>query len=843
MCAAQGKGKPIRPKQVEIKPHPAPGAPAMDQEQKYFYIGAVLAFLLSLALYIRTMAVSASFWDSGEFIASAYTLGVPHSPGTPLYVLVGRVFTLLPIPLTVAQKVNLLSSLCGALGVLFVYILIIKFLDYILGKSTSVEQSIIKVTGGLVGALVLAASDTFWINAIEAEVYAMSCFLMGFMTWLGLKWGENPGSHKATLLIYLLFYLLALSVGFHLGTILAFSGIFFFVLLTANKALSNLEFLVACIGVGIFVADATLYREGQATLVMLVIYLLVVAWLLKSKSPFAAVCTGLFILGLSVHLYMLIRSGHNPAIDEGSPETWRSLYFALRREQYPPMKVFTRKASIVFQVQHFSGYFHSQFQFLPLLLGKVNVSAILPIGLGIWGMVDHFSKHKKSFIMLFVTFFITSIGLLLFLNFSDEEVRDRDYFYSPAFYYFAIFIGIGAASVLNEIKGAFKKLDTSATTLLFLVGAILLSIPFLAAKYQFFAHDRSNNYTCRDYAINMLKPLEENSIIFTNGDNDTFPLWYIQEVEQYRKDIRVVNLSLLNTPWYIKQLRDNEPTVPISWSDAKIDELQPFPTREGWMLVRDQAVQHILRENRWKKPIYFAVTIPPETYAPYRDYLEMQGLAYLLVQKKGTNMINEEMLEDNVYNQFSYRSILTSDWKKDDSVYLPKHTRHLIQNYAAAFVQLGYIQQYDPQKSLKAFKIAKEISPDMEPVVQLLGRVYLQAGDTLKALQHYQEMVERHPQKLTLLLHLAEMYERTGDYDKAVSTLDKLIEKDPGDKQAVLSAFGLAVRANSLQRARGYLVRWLNAHPNDEEVRNELNEFDNALKSIPRPGDTNQSEE
>lgn len=843
MSANQRKDKKVKTSPAEIKPQPIPAIGTGGEEKKYFYAGAVLAFLLSLALYLRTMAVSASFWDSGEFIASAYILGVPHSPGTPLYVLVGRVFTLLPIPLTVAQKVNLLSSLCGALGVFFVYILIVKFLDYIWGKSTTGAESMIKVAGALVGALFLASSDTYWTNATEAEVYAMSCFLMGFMTWLGLKWSENSGSHKATLMIYLLFYLLALSVGFHLGTILAFSGIFFFVLLTTDKPFSNFEFLIACIGVGIFVADATLYRNGQVTLVMLVIYLGVVAWLFKTKSPFAAVCTGLFLLGLSVHLFMLIRSGQNPAIDEGSPETWRSLYFALRREQYPPMNVLARKASFVFQFEHFSNYFQNQFQMASLYIGKLNLGSILPFALGIWGMVDHFSKHKKSFIMLFVTFLVTSIGLIIFLNFSDEEVRERDYFYSPAFYYFAVFIGIGAASILNEVKQALKSRGTSAAPILVVIGAILISLPFFSAKHQFFHHDRSNNYTCHDYAINMLKPLEENAIIFTNGDNDTFPLWYIQEVENYRKDVRVVNLSLLNTPWYIKQLRDNDPKVPIGWSDEKIDQLQPIPTKEGWMLVRDIAVQHILRENRWKKPIYFAVTIPPETYAPYRDYLEMQGLAYLLVQKKGTNMINEEELEDNIYHQFSYRSILTPDWKKDTSVYLPSYTRHLIQNYAAAFVQLGYVQQYDPQKSLRSFEIANEISPNMEPVIQLLGRVYLQAGDTLKAIETYEEMVKKYPDKLVLLYHLAETYERAGKYDKALLTIDELLKKDPGDKQAVLSAFGLAVRANALQRARNYLVHWLNVHPNDEEVRERLNEFDDALRNAAPMGDTTRSEE
>jgi tetratricopeptide (TPR) repeat protein len=843
MSAKQKNDKRSQPSPAEIQLHPPTGTVLNAMDQKYFYAGAALAFLLSLGMYIRTMAVSASFWDAGEFIASAFILGVPHSPGTPLYILVGRVFTLLPIPISVAQKVNLLSVLCGAAGVLLVYVLIIKFLDYITGKSTNNEQSLIKVAGGLVGALFLTFSDTYWTNSIEAEVYAMSCFLMGFMTWLGMKWSENPASHKATLLIYLLFYLLALSVGFHLGTILAFSGIFFFVWLTTNKPFSNFEFLIACIGVGIFVADATLYREGQATLVMLFIYVGILVWLFKTKSPFAAICSGLFVIGLSVHLFMLIRSGHNPAIDEGSPDTWRSLYFALRREQYPPMNVFARKASFIFQVQHFSNYFQNQFQMASMYVGKLNLGAIVPIGLGIWGMVDHFSKHKKSFIMLFVTFLITSIGLIMFLNFSDEEVRERDYFYSPAFFYFAIFIGIGAAGILNEIKNALKNQGSSSAPIIIILAVIMVSLPGFSAKHQFFAHDRSNNYTCRDYAINMLKPLKENSIIFTNGDNDTFPLWYIQEVENYRKDIRVVNLSLLNTPWYIIQLRDNEPKVPISWSDTKINQLQPVPTKEGWMLVRDIAVQHILRENRWKRPVYFAVTIPPETYAPYRDYLEMQGLAYLMVGKKGTNMINEEVLEDNVYNQFSFRSILTSDWKKDDSVFLPKHTRHLIQNYAAAFIQLGYVQQNDPQKSLRAFKIAKEISPNMEPIIQLLGRVYMQAGDTLKALEHYEEMTQKYPEKLVLLYHLAETYERTGQYDKAMRTIDELIEKDPHDKQAVLSAFGLSVRASALQRARNYLVRWLNAHPDDEEIRARLNEFDKAVTVVPPAGESTQSEE
>lgn len=798
---------------------------------KFFLAGAALSFLISLIFYLKTMAVSTSFWDSGEFIATAYTLGIPHSPGTPLYVLVARVFTYLPLPLTVAQKVNLLSVVCGALGVLFLYLLVIMLLEFISGKNVSKSESIIRVLGAMAGALFIAFSSTYWTNAVEAEVYALSCFLMGFMTWLGLKWASNPTASKATALIYLLFYLLALSVGFHLGTMLAFSGIFFLVLLTEKKTFSNAEFIVACIGVGIFVADATLYRSGQATLIMLILYVLILIWFYLRRSSFALACTGLFVLGLSVHLYLLIRSGHNPAMDMGDPEEWRSLYAVLRREQYPPIAPFTRKASIIFQLQHFTNYFQDQFQMFVSNIGKLNLGSILPIGMGIWGMVENFTRNKKSFITIFITFLVTSIGLVAFLNFSDTEVRDRDYFYSPAFYYFAVFIGIGTASALSELKKSLIKWGRVGVPAFALTGTVLIALPFITGKHQYFSHDRSQNFTCEDFSKNMLVGLKKDAILFTHGDNDTYPLWYIQEVENYRRDVRIVNLQLVNLPWYIKQLRDNDPKLPVRWSDGELERLTPIRTKDRILLIRDLVVNHVLRENRWKRPVYFAVTIPPEIYEPYREHLEMQGLVYELVKDKGSNMINTQVLEDSVYNKFSYRNILMENWKRDKSVYLPLHTRHLIQNYALAFAQLAYTQQDEPEKALKAMKIAQEISPQLEPVVQMLGRFYLMAGDTQNAVEHYQRMIRMHPDNLAILYRAAEIYERMGRPEKALYYLDEFIARDPQNRQVVLAACGLSVRANSIIRAKKYLTDWLQTHPGDEEVKQMLRELDSVLKN------------
>jgi hypothetical protein len=816
--------------------HNPAGAAGGDRGSRLFWGGAILSFLVPLVLYVQTMAASASFWDSGEFIAAAYRLGIPHSPGTPLYILVGRVFSVMPLGfLSVAERVNLSSAVCGAGGVLFVYLLIIRFMDVMFGKSQTAAETTLKVAGALVGCLFLTFSDTYWTNSIEAEVYAMSNALMGFMTWLALKWGDKPRDLKSTFLIYLLFYLLAMSVGFHLGTILAFSGIFLFILMTQEKPFSNVEFLIACFGVGIFIADATLYRNGQVTVFLLVVFAVVVGLSYSRKSPFAAVCSVLFVLGLTVHFYLLIRSGHNPSLDEGNPETWRDLYASLRREQYPPMNIFERKASFWFQLQHFNGYFQSQFQMASAYVQKLNMGSIVPIGLGIWGMVDQFSKHRRTFVMLFFTFVITSFGLIMFLNFSDAEVRERDYFYSPAFYYFAVYIGVGAASLLVEVRGFLSRRSASLSPAAYGVAVVFLVLPVFTLEHHYFTHDRSNDYTCPVYARNMLVGLEPDAIIFTNGDNDTFPLWYIQEVEGYRTDVRVVNLSLLNTPWYIEQCRDNEPRVPIAWTDEQIERLTPVPVKNGWLLVRDLAVQHILQTNRFQRPVYFAVTIPPATYAPYRKYMEMEGLVYKVVPREGDNMINVTRLEKNVWESFKYDGILTADWQRDRSLHLPTHTEHLIQNYAAAFVQLAYIQHQDSAyaDAQRSMAVAGQISPNMEPPRQLLGLYYLDAGDTASAIGYYLDRLRAQPGDIQLMYRLGGVYERIGEYEKSLDLLDAILADDPEDRDLTVTAHSIALKGGLLDRARRYLSVWLSAHPSDTSAQKMLEELDARIRATP----------
>jgi len=796
-----------------------------------FWIGAGLAFLVSLVIYARTMQASSSFWDSGEFIATAYTLGVPHSPGTPLYVLVAKVASMLPIPFfSIAQRINFLSAFCGATGVLFAYVLIIRFFDDMSGPSRDRWDGLLRVGGALAAGMFLMSSDTYWTNATEAEVYGMSNAFMGMIMWLALKWGDLPKTPRSTSMIYLIFYLIAMSVGFHLGTVLVFSGIFFFVLMSKDRPFSTFDWLLASAVVALFVADATIWRNGALTVTLLVALCVLLVWRYTKGSSFGVVVLGLFVLGLSVHLMLLIRSMHNPNIDEGDPQTWRALYAVLRREQYPPTSMFERKASWGFQFQQFNEYFQAQFQMFTSYVGHLNLGSMIPIGLGIWGMVDQFVKHRKTFMMLFITFAVLTLGLIVFLNFSDSEVRDRDYFYSSGFYFFAVYMGIGLASVLAEIRHALARRGAVAPVA---VGAccVALALPMFTLKRQWFTHDRGHNVTCTEYAHNMLTCLEPNAILFTNGDNDTFPLWYVQDVEHFRTDIKVVNLSLLNTPWYIKQCRDNTPKVPITWTDEEIDRLQPLPSKDGWVLVADLAVDHILRTNMFKRPVYFAVTIPPSKFAPYKDIIEMEGLAYKVVPRRGENMINVPGVENCITKEFKYDGILTADWKRDTSIYLPPFLEHLIQNYSAAFVQLAYAKHDagDYQRALKYMEVAEQISPHLEPTVQLLGYYYLDAGDTAAAVSHYLDQLKKNPGDPSLMYRLAAVYERMGKYAQALDLIDPIYQQEPDAKDLNAMAFELAVRAGQVERARAYMTAWLKRHPDDEDGKKALAEFERKL--------------
>ena len=196
-----------------------------------------------------------------------------------------------------------------------------------------------------------------------------------------------------------------------------------------------------------------------------------------------------------------------------------------------------------------------------------NKMYMIPFILGLIGLIYHYKKDKYDAWIVMLLFFFTGIAIVIYLNGTPQQPRERDYAYAGSFYAYAMWMGIAVLWFYDLLK---KKM--SGTTAASLATVLCLLVPVLMAKAEWDDHDRSHRMTSRDFATDYLNSCERNAIIFTNGDNDTFPLWYAQEVENVRTDVRVVNLSLLNTDWYIDQLKhkyyESEP-ITISWSSDK----------------------------------------------------------------------------------------------------------------------------------------------------------------------------------------------------------------------------------------------------------------------------------
>ena len=251
-----------------------------------------------------------------------------------------------------------------------------------------------------------------------------------------------------------------------------------------------------------------------------------------------------------------------------------------------------------------------------------NVFYCLPLLLGIIGLIWQVNKRAstkegmvdegvKQFWVVFFLFFMTGLAIVLYLNQTPVQPRERDYAYAGSFYAFAIWIGLGVAAISDLLnKYVFKKNDTMGAVL----SGLCLLVPVQMASQTWDDHDRSGRYTCRDFGQNYLMSLDEGKapIIFTNGDNDTFPLWYCQETEGFRTDARVCNLSYLQTDWYIDQMKRpayDSPAVPITWKRLQYVtgtregiSVRPGELERAIEILKDdpQAMRELLGDNPYE---------------------------------------------------------------------------------------------------------------------------------------------------------------------------------------------------------------------------------------------------
>lgn len=668
------------------------------------------SFAIALTTFFLTMEETASYWDCGEFIAVSYKLQVPHPPGAPLFLLLGRLFSFLAFEdvTKVAYWINFLSALASAFTILFLFWSITLFGRKLMGIKKDSEitenQTWLLMGAGLVGSLTYTFSDSFWFSAVEAEVYGMSSFFTAFVVWGVLKWDVIEDESKANRWLLLVAYMIGLSIGVHMLNLVTLPalGLIYYFKKFKTSTWGVIATLALSAGIVLFINDfivpglPTLAGHFELFFVNTLGMFFGSGALVFTLILFGALIYGIYfthvknhpvwntfllattfiLIGYGSYATVLIRSNYNTLIDENSPKDVMSFVKYLKREQYGsrpllfgpyftarPIDVKYGAPSYVkgkdryepaersfeyvyepgettllpraWNSEHAATYrnymglqqgqkptfiqdkmymFRNQigrmymryfmwnfvgresdeqgagwlrpnewFKKLPTALaenrGRNNYFAI-PFILGLIGMFYQFTRDTKNFAIVALLFVMTGVAIVVYLNSPPTEPRERDYIYAGSYYAYAFWIGLAVIGIADVVGKILKKGKSAAITAT-LIG---LTAPALMAKDNWNDHDRSDRFFSVDSASNYLESCDAQAVLYTGGDNDTFPLWYAEETEGIRTDTRVLVLSYYNTDWYIAQSMrkaySSEPlkyTLPLQeYQQGGLNDYLPF---------------------------------------------------------------------------------------------------------------------------------------------------------------------------------------------------------------------------------------------------------------------------
>jgi hypothetical protein len=491
------------------------------------YRAAGVTALGVLALYVLTLAPTTAMWDASEYITAAYTLGIPHPPGNPLFVLLGRVASLLPIG-GVAYRVNLLAAVCSALAAGIWFLVAERVL------AQWITVSWVRRAGSVLAAVLSATAFTVWNQSVVNEkVYTVSLAFFAVVSWLTVLWCDDPDGRRADRILVLIAYLIGLGYTNHPAGFL----------------------------VGPAVATAVFVRRPKTVL----------RWRLIVSALFA------LALGLTPFAFEPIRAAHHPALNEGEPTgcteriavactfsdtTVKRLMDNVNRVQYGKPNLSERQAPFSAQLGMWWLYFKWQWLRDPHNTQSVlqGALAMLFLGLGIAGGVVHWRRDRASFWFFGPLVFTVTFALVYYMNFKygasqapeiagvEREVRDRDYFYLWSYSAWSVWAALGLVALWRLLAERAGRMPRWAAT------APILAFGLLPLVGNWRAASRAGEWATREWARDVLNSVEPYGILVTGGDNDTFPLWYAQEVEGVRRDVTVAVTSLLNTDWYARGL-------------------------------------------------------------------------------------------------------------------------------------------------------------------------------------------------------------------------------------------------------------------------------------------------
>lgn len=443
------------------------------------------AFLLvvDVAVYLLTLAPAVQFMDSGELAAACATLGITHPTGYPLYTLIGRIFTLLPFG-DVVFRLNLLSLLFACLTNLVLLLIILK---------TVRVQSEKALWAAFLSSLIFSFTPVLWSQATSNEVYSFSIFLLSLVIILTLIQGEGLKRPMGSKGFYLLAFVYGLSLGHHMMALLLLPAILFLLLSYGGKAL---------------------FRPHRMFL-----------------------AAALFIMGLSIYLYLPIRSAHNPPFDWGNPETWSALKIHISGQHYRAW-IFTLSAEkLASSLHNFVVIFFKQFPFY-----------LLPFTfLGIWRLFVRDSKILVFLLILFFAYIIYGI---------NYKISDIEPYFLGSFFVNAVFLG-------NGFLFAFEKLEKIKLHRPITLGVICLFalIPVVSVARNYHKQDKSSNYLAYDLGCNLLRSIRKDGLFISSVWHHDSVLLYLMHVEGKRPDLVAISERLSLYPWYFETVKRNYPAI------------------------------------------------------------------------------------------------------------------------------------------------------------------------------------------------------------------------------------------------------------------------------------------
>ena len=744
-----------------------------------------------------TLAPTVTLWDAGEFITASKVLGVPHPPGTPLFVLVGHVWAgALPIG-GYAWRLNLMSACFSAAGAGCLFLVAHRLLQG--------EAPWLRLGGAAAAAILSAFTFTGWQNSNETEVYTFATFSIAAICWLCVRWRDVRGTSRAPHILLLIVYVAALSIGNHLLALLVGPAVAVFIAVTLRAAPSvdrderRMEWAewstltalwIVLVGVGL--GNVVLLSVGGVLLLGGV-----GACALTGSRAFPVLAVGIAAVGISIYAFLYVRAGLHPLLNEADPEHWQPLLAVIRREQFGSRGLFDNPMvpgegrTLKILGQQFVNFFqYCSWQWgrsLPVV--AMVVVALVFVTLGIFGF--EFARRQDSgvVVLLGMLWLVTGAGLVIYMNFkagfslfwneyttmAQHEVRERDYFFVVSFQVWGMFAAFGLVRLVRALSVVTPSRWGIA------VASLVTVLPF-GANFTAASRRGADATAARDFAYNLLQSVEPYGVLFGFGDNDTFPVWYLQEVEGVRQDVTLINLSLANLDWYLRQLaerpvrpfdparapavyrplapaqpppgpalrlteQDIEGMVPVQMRDDGVFRAGNFalPVRKGQVLnTADQVILYTIAAYLPARPVAFGVASGRGSWLGMDPHLAFQGLAFKVIPRADTVRRLVRGIQGTMVDSARTRVLVDSvfTWGKmfggrvgpggPDSLELEPAADQVALSFSVPFLELGDLAaaRGDQRQALVYLRRAYHLNPS-KALADVITRIETQGVQSL----------------------------------------------------------------------------------------------------------------